>query len=110
MQELGLTPETRTVLVYTGVDSTDFATAARSYWTLKSLGVRDISILNGGLNAWRGAGLPVSNQPAQVARSNWRPRFNPRWLATRDGSEFFAVLNEALSAACGEAVQIDAFA
>ena len=33
-----------------------------------------------------------------------------RWLATRDGSEFFAVLNEALSAACGEAVQIDAFA
>jgi CyaY protein len=35
---------------------------------------------------------------------------NGRWLATRDGSEFFAVLNEALSAACGEAVQIDAFA
>ena len=35
---------------------------------------------------------------------------NGRWLATRDGSEFFAVLNEAWSAACGEAVQIDAFA
>ena len=84
VQELGLTPETRTVLVYTGVDSTDFATAARSYWTLKSLGVRDISLLNGGLNAWRGAGLPVSNQPAQVARCNWRPQFNPEWLATRD--------------------------
>ena len=35
---------------------------------------------------------------------------NGRWLATRDGSEFFPVLNEAMSAASGEAEQIDAFA
>lgn len=35
---------------------------------------------------------------------------NGRWLATRDGSEFFTVLNEALGAACGEAVQIAPFA
>ena len=83
VQELGLTPETRTVLVYTGTDSTDFATAARAYWTLKSLGVRDLSILNGGLNAWRGTGQPVSDQPAHAPRSNWQPRFNPQWLATR---------------------------
>ena len=84
VQELGLTPETRTVLVYTGVDSTDFATAARAFWTLRSLGVRDLSILNGGLNAWRSAGLPVSDQPARVPRSQWQPRFNPQWLATRE--------------------------
>ncbi|ASK27699.1 iron donor protein CyaY [Neisseria chenwenguii] len=31
-----------------------------------------------------------------------------KWLATRDGSEFFAVLNEVLSAASGEAVAIAA--
>ena len=83
VQELGLTPDTRTVLVYTGIDSSDFATAARAYWTLKSLGVRELSILNGGLNAWRAAGLPVSDQPAQAPRSTWQPRFNPQWLATR---------------------------
>ncbi|MDO4641841.1 MAG: iron donor protein CyaY [Neisseria sp.] len=35
---------------------------------------------------------------------------NGAWLATRDGSEFFAVLNEALSAASGEAVAIQPFA
>lgn len=84
VQELGLTPEMHIVLVYTGVDSTDFATAARAYWTLKSLGAQDLSILNGGLNAWRAAGLPVSDQPVSVARSHWQPSFDPEWLATRD--------------------------
>ena len=84
VQSLGLTPETRTVLVYTGIDSSDFATAARAYWTLKSLGTKELSILNGGLNAWRGAGFPVSNQAAVAPRSQWQPRFNPQWLATRD--------------------------
>ena len=84
VQSLGLTPETRTVLVYTGTDSSDFATAARAYWTLKSLGAKDLSILNGGLNAWRSAGLPVSNQAAVAPRSQWQPRFNPQWLATRE--------------------------
>ncbi|CRZ21090.1 frataxin-like protein [Kingella kingae] len=34
---------------------------------------------------------------------------NGAWLATRDQSEFFAVLNEALSAALGERVVIPAF-
>ena len=32
-----------------------------------------------------------------------------RWLATRDGREFFAVLSEALSAACGETASIEPF-
>lgn len=31
-----------------------------------------------------------------------------RWVSTRDGSEFFAVLNQALSAASGEDVAIEA--
>ncbi len=33
---------------------------------------------------------------------------NGQWLATRDDREFFAVLNEALSAAAGESVAIAA--
>ncbi len=84
VQELGLTPDTRTVIVYTGIDATDFGGAARAYWTLKSLGVRDPSILNGGLTAWKEAGLPVSNQPATAPRSTWRPRLDARWMATRE--------------------------
>ncbi|HFC8518978.1 iron donor protein CyaY [Neisseria weaveri] len=34
---------------------------------------------------------------------------NGSWVATRDGSEFFAVLNQALSDAAGEPVDIAAY-
>ena len=84
VQELGLSPDTPTVVVYTGIDATDFGGAARVYWTLKSLGVRQLAILNGGLTAWKAAGLPVSDQPASAPRSRWQPRFDARWMATRE--------------------------
>lgn len=84
VQDLGLTPDTRAVIVYTGIDATDFGGAARAYWTLKSLGVREISILNGGLTAWKEAGLPVSQQAGTALRSQWRPRLDTRWLAGRE--------------------------
>ncbi len=84
VRELGLTPETHAVIVYGGTDSTDFGSAARVYWTLKSLGMTRLSILNGGLMAWKAARLPVSQQPAQVAPSDWQPRLHTRWMATQD--------------------------
>ena len=84
VRQLGLGPQTHAVIVYTGTDSTDFGSAARVYWTLKSLGVQDLSILNGGLSAWKAAGLPVSDQPVTVAASNWQPTFSDQWLTTRD--------------------------
>ena len=84
VQELGLSPDTPTVVVYTGIDATDFGGAARVYWTLKSLGLRQLAILNGGLTAWKAAGQPVSDRAAVAPRSRWQPRFNPQWLATRE--------------------------
>ena len=42
-----------------GVNVLDFGSAARTYWTLKVVGVKDVSILDGGLAAWKAAGLPV---------------------------------------------------
>lgn len=83
VQGLGLTPDLRTVIVYTGTDSTDFGSAARVYWTLKSLGAQNLAILNGGLAAWKRAGLPVASQPGQAGRSAWQPRWDGRWTATR---------------------------
>ena len=85
VQQIGLTPQTHTVIVYTGTDSTDFGSAARAYWTLKSLGAKELSILNGGLSAWKAAGFPISDQPGTSMRSSWQPSFNPEWLATREG-------------------------
>lgn len=84
VQELGLTPEVHAVIVYTGIDATDFGGAARAYWTLKSLGMARLSILNGGLAAWKSAGGPVSDQRATAPRSHWTPTFDGRWTATRD--------------------------
>ena len=84
VQELGLTPDTHAVIVYTGIDSTDFGSAARAYWTLRMLGLKELSILNGGLTAWKSAGLPVSSQPATAARSSFQPRINQSMIATQD--------------------------
>lgn len=83
VQKLGLTESTHAVVVSHGKDTTDFGAMARVYWTLKSLGLKELSILNGGLKAWEGAKLPFSNVPVQVAPSTYAPVFDATWLSTR---------------------------
>ena len=56
VRRLGLTPATRAVVVSSGADATDFGAAARVYWTLKVLGLKELSVLNGGVKAWAAAG------------------------------------------------------
>lgn len=87
VRALGLTPQTKAVVLYAGVNSTDFGSAARVYWTLKSLGIKDPSILNGGLKAWQAAGLPLTDKPSAATPSAWQPQFSTRWLATRTDVE-----------------------
>src|SRR4029079_6174489 len=57
--DLGIDEESHVVIVPAGVNVLDFGSAARTYWTLKYCGVKDLSILDGGVAAWRNAGLPV---------------------------------------------------
>ena len=83
VQSLGLTPNTHAVVVSHGKDTTDFGAMARVYWTLKSLGLKELSILNGGLKEWEAAKLPFSNAPVQVAPSTYAPTFDATWLSTR---------------------------
>lgn len=84
VQSLGLVPGAHAVIVYAGVDANDFGGAARAYWTLKSLGMRELSILNGGLAAWVQAGFDTSSTPGRASRSNWQPQFDLRWMATQE--------------------------
>lgn len=84
VQSLGITADTPVVVVHEGKDATDFGAAARVYWTLKASGVRDLAILNGGVRAWRAAGLPLATGAAPaVARSNFVPELDPHLVATR---------------------------
>ena len=84
VQKLGLTAATHAVVVATGKDATDFGAMARVYWTLKSLGLTELSIVNGGMQAWQQAQLPLSTTPVQVAPSTYAPTFDATWLSTRE--------------------------
>jgi thiosulfate/3-mercaptopyruvate sulfurtransferase len=57
--DLGIDEDSHVVVVPAGVNVLDFGSAARTYWTLKYAGVKNVSILDGGVAAWRSAGLPI---------------------------------------------------
>lgn len=84
VRALGLTPATHAVVVSSGSDATDFGAAARVYWTLKVLGLKELSLLNGGVKAWADAKLPQDNAVAQVKPSDYSPQFDKALIATRE--------------------------
>lgn len=95
VQSLGLMPGTHAVVVSTGADTTDFGAAARVYWTLKLLGLKELSILNGGMKAWSDAKLAQDAAVPQVARSAYQPQIDASLLATRDDVGQHVQLNNA---------------
>ncbi|MGH6664471.1 MAG: sulfurtransferase [Pseudolabrys sp.] len=58
--DLGIDENSHVVVIPAGVNVLDFGSAARTYWTLKYAGVTNVSILDGGLAAWKSAGLPIA--------------------------------------------------
>jgi thiosulfate/3-mercaptopyruvate sulfurtransferase len=59
--DIGIDENSRVVVTPAGVSFTDFGSAARVYWTLKVAGVNKVSILDGGVAAWKAAGLPLDS-------------------------------------------------
>lgn len=84
VQSLGLTPATHAVVVSSGADATDFGASARVYWTLKTLGLKELSIVNGGMKAWADAKLPQDSAAVKIAASNWQPQLDSSLIATRE--------------------------
>jgi thiosulfate/3-mercaptopyruvate sulfurtransferase len=72
------------VIVYEGTNATDFGAAARVYWTLKAAGVPNLSILNGGMKAWRAANLPVTTEARAVTPSVFTAKIDPKYVATQE--------------------------
>ena len=84
VQSLGLTPATHAVVVSSGADATDFGASARVYWTLKVLGLKELSILNGGDKAWAQAGLAQNKDAAKVAASSFQPKLDTTQIASKE--------------------------
>jgi thiosulfate/3-mercaptopyruvate sulfurtransferase len=100
VQRLGLTPDVHAVVVSSGDDATDFGSAARVVWTLKVLGLKELSVLNGGVRAWVAAGLELDPMPEVVQPSTYAPTLDRSLIATRE--ELVAL------AASGKAQLLDA--
>ena len=68
--ETGIDEDNHVVIVPAGVHASDFGSAARVYWTLKLVGHPSVSILDGGVAAWKAAGNPleagVNKPPAKI--------------------------------------------
>ena len=84
VQSLGLTPDSHAIVVSSGANDTDFGAAARVYWTLRVLGLENLSILNGGVKAWQAAGLPLTTDVPAVAKSDFQPSINESLLVTQE--------------------------
>jgi thiosulfate/3-mercaptopyruvate sulfurtransferase len=84
LQSLGVTADRPTVIVHQGANDTDFGAAARVYWTLKSSGVSNLAILNGGVKAWTEAGLPLDRTAVTPERSTIQVTFSDEWRATEE--------------------------
>lgn len=65
------------VVIY---DASWFAFAARLWWMLRYLGHENIALLNGGINAWIEAGLPLSDETPRPQVGRFVPQLQADWI------------------------------
>jgi thiosulfate/3-mercaptopyruvate sulfurtransferase len=95
LQGLGIDAETPVAVVHEGSNPADMGAATRVYWTLKSLGVNDVAVVNGGFRAWQAAGLAVSTDPVTVTPSDYSPSWRSDWRVTTEEVEVLVQTGEA---------------
>lgn len=83
-EALGLDKQRVIVIVPEGRSDSDFGAAARVYWTLKSTGFTDLSILNGGMSAWQKAGFAINKQVIVPHATELDIQFSDKWTAETD--------------------------
>ena len=99
--ELGIDEDSQVVVVPAGVHVLDFGAAARVYWTLKVLGHRNVSILDGGFAAW-------TADPANPTESGKRAPSPKIFTAALDKSLLASVEDVEATSRSGNASLIDA--
>lgn len=69
LQDLGINKNSKIVISHRGGDVT---IAARMFLSLEHFGLKgQVSFLNGGIEAWKSAGYPVTNKPAIFKKGNF---------------------------------------
>jgi thiosulfate/3-mercaptopyruvate sulfurtransferase len=79
VQSIGLQTGITVVVYDSGIDSR----AARTAWALEYAGF-EVSILNGGFQAWKASGQATSNETPQIKTSDFKLEPHPELLATAD--------------------------
>ena len=92
MGALGVGDNTRVVLYSAG----NPAWAARVWWMLRWVGFDNAALLDGGLSAWTGAGLPLADEPQKPVARTLTSRPRPGLLADRD-EVFAAISNDSVN-------------
>lgn len=64
--------------------------AARAFFTLDWLGHARVALLDGGLEAWRAEGRPLSTEAAEIARGSFTPHPRPLRLVDAEWLRSFA--------------------
>jgi len=80
VSDLGIGPDTH-VVIY---DDSGGLHAARLFFTLDTLGHHAVSLLDGGIQAWRRAKLLVTSEVRRVARTDYRPAREPERVASAE--------------------------
>ena len=111
---LGVTPESQIV----AYDQGNGAYGARLWWLARWIGLRNVAVLDGGMAAWRAAGLPLETAVRTPKPSAFTPTVTPNTWVTSDavdelrqrpgnllvdarGAERFAGRNETLDPVAG---------
>jgi thiosulfate/3-mercaptopyruvate sulfurtransferase len=79
---LGVDNQKHVVIVYGGVSSLDFGSAARVYWTFKTIGHENVSILNGGFKEWKNSGNKVVSGENNLSPAKFKTRLNKKYYAS----------------------------
>ncbi|MEM6971759.1 MAG: rhodanese-like domain-containing protein [Pseudomonadota bacterium] len=80
----GIEDDSAVIVVNGGENPTAFGATARVYWTLKSAGLSELAVLNGGTSAWVADGLALSTEAVAVTPSEDDFAIATTWAMTRD--------------------------
>ncbi len=82
---LGIGNEDHVVIVPGGYSSGDIGIATRVYWTFKTMGHDNVSILDGGMKLWlKDRSSPREQKINKPRPKTFRAKFTDRWLATSE--------------------------